>query len=734
MDNRQRNSPYSSGGRNPNSTAPIAYGSTSGASDTLRSSIADPHSIPRLESRGISASSQQFASPASANRIPPSDPSYTPPPPANQIPSGGLHYTSRIPPPSPNHGNPSPPPPSPYYGVQTTSSLEEEEPHERSQVAPSSSGGRVPSSAPRSSGGRVQSAGGSGSSRPHKNPRSKSPRRGARRTKSSGERQTDDHKNGSRPRVLEFRAEDAPSTSNGGGGGSGVASRPANVSSSDEISSARRDAQDLQVAAGQREVDGDYLRHMLEVCKKDQETLQVKLNNALENADGVENLEQLFSANDALVLAINAGKEPLKREKKKKQKQKVLDGPTIELLVQNEDVFSLICMLRAPTEKRLSAALALMKFAKENDQLRNEIRSSGGMHSFLTLYRGRTTGLELRVVASLAVAYVLPSFVAKSQVTSQMAIKFLECIRFLITTQPVSPQNVTITRQEMYSAASAGVNALWINTVRPLIALEKSKQVSKLPMPTHEKQSSSFRRFRGRTGGGMSDQGQESKETQDMTELSVTLITHIAKVASQEKIHTGYDIVEQVCAEDVARPIAVREGLLSTLVEWIRSKDLALMRPSASALRYLISIEDQYNAGWIHSQVVNEGAVSEIVKLFNESVGNNVREAITEMISALCLAAPTRAAVVESNCVIYLVSILYEHSSASAENMVLNAASALLQLAAGGIMQAGSSALSKRGSNVIDKQETVLKCVHKSETIIISPFSFCLSICSSLLM
>jgi hypothetical protein len=312
-----------------------------------------------------------------------------------------------------------------------------------------------------------------------------------------------------------------------------------------------------------------------------------------------------------------------------------------------------------------------------------------------------------------------------------MAIKFLECIRFLITTQPVSPQNVTITRQEMYSAASAGVNALWINTVRPLIALEKSKQVSKLPMPTHEKQSSSFRRFRGRTGGGMSDQGQESKETQDMTELSVTLITHIAKVASQEKIHTGYDIVEQVCAEDVARPIAVREGLLSTLVEWIRSKDLALMRPSASALRYLISIEDQYNAGWIHSQVVNEGAVSEIVKLFNESVGNNVREAITEMISALCLAAPTRAAVVESNCVIYLVSILYEHSSASAENMVLNAASALLQLAAGGIMQAGSSALSKRGSNVIDKQETVLKCVHKSETIIISPFSFCLSILSS---
>lgn len=228
-------------------------------------------------------------------------------------------------------------------------------------------------------------------------------------------------------------------------------------------------------------------------------------------------------------------------------------------------------------------------------------------------------------------------------------------------------------------------------------------------MPTLEKQISGFRRFRARTGGGVFDQGQELKEVQDMTELAVTLIAHIAKAANQEGVQTAYGIVEQICAEDMARPIAVREGLLSTLVEWIRSKDLSQMRSSASALRYLISIEDKYNAGWIHSQVVNEGAVSEIVKLFNESVGNDVREAIAEMISALCQSPPTRAAVVESNCVIYLVSLLYEHSSPSSENMVHYAASALLQLAAGGIMQAGTSTLSKRGSSAMDKQETVLK-------------------------
>lgn len=485
--------------------------------------------------------------------------------------------------------------------------------------------------------------------------------------------------------------------------------RRTEVAPSDDITDAHRDSQNLETAARATDADGEYIRHMLEVCKKHQEKLQVKLNNALENPDGTC-LEKLFTANDELVAALKAGNEALKKERKMKEKHNFLDGPTIELLVQNEDVFSLICMLRAPTEKRLYAALALMRFAKNNDALRNEIRSSGGMHSFLTLYRGRSTDRDLRVVASLAVAYVLPSFVAKSQVTSPITMKLLECLRFLVTAPPTSFHDVNISRQQMYCAASTGVNALWTNIIRPLIALEKSKEDTRVDtMPALEKQVSGFRRFRARTGGGVFDQEQELKEVEDMTELAVTLITQIAKAANQEDVQTAYDIVEHVCAEDMARPIAVREGLLTTLVQWIRSEDLSKMRPSASALRYLISIEDKYNAGWIHSQVVNEGAVSEIVKLLNESVGNEVREAIAEMISALCQAPPTRAAVVESNCVLYLISLLYEQSNPASENMVHYAASALLQLAGASITQAGSSTLSKRGSSVMDKQDMFLK-------------------------
>ena len=167
-----------------------------------------------------------------------------------------------------------------------------------------------------------------------------------------------------------------------------------------------------------------------------------------------------------------------------------------------------------------------------------------------------------------------------------------------------------------------------------------------------------------------------------------------------------------MCEVDAARPIAVREGLLRVLVDWIRSKDVDKVRPAASALRYLISIKDKYMAGWIHSQVVNEGAVSEIVKLLNESVGHDVRVAVAQMLSALCVAPHTRAAVVEADCVGYLVSLLYEHSAPASVDMVHHAGTALLQLAAGAMTRASAvsgNSLAILDSSAPDKQETVVE-------------------------
>ena len=478
--------------------------------------------------------------------------------------------------------------------------------------------------------------------------------------------------------------------SRGNGGTPGVV---AHVASGELLQDAKENIRSLLTATKSSDIDASQIRELLECCKKDQEKLQVKLSNALEEADAIDNLEELFGLNDEICTAIEAAKDTLKKHKEKGKKRAV-EGPTIDVLVENQDVFSLICMLRAPNEKRLQAALALMMFAKENNALSNEIRSSGGMHSFLTMFRTRGTTRELQVVACMAIAYTLPSFVASSQTTPSLGIKILECLRFLVTSNPVSPNGVVISKEDMCHAASVGVSVLWINAIQPLITMEKVKKESKKARPAlKQSQSLRFGRIRSRGGGGVFDQSHESMEIQELTESAVTLIAHLAKLTQtkQLRIEIGYNIVEQVCEVDEARPIAVREGLLAIIVEWIRSGDINKIRPAASALRYLISIEDKYMAGWIHSQVVNEGAIREIVKLLNESVGHYVRVAVAQMLSALCVAPHTRAAVVDANCVSYLVALLYEHTSPDSEEMVFCAGSALLQLAAGAMMRASFS-------------------------------------------
>ena len=239
----------------------------------------------------------------------------------------------------------------------------------------------------------------------------------------------------------------------------------------------------------------------MEYCKKDQKALEGKLCNVLdeENADLTMELVRM---NDEICIAIEAGKDALKLKMERTKKKKTAEGPTIELLEKNRDVFSLICMLRAPNEKRMQAALALMKFAKGDGALREEIISSGGIHSFLTLFQ-QTRGVtrELKVVASLAVAYILPSYVVLSQTSASIGLKLVECLHFLATSKPISPNGFIITITEMCKAASVGVNILWINSIQPLIAMKKVKdECSSSPPSLRPGKTVRYGRLRSRTG------------------------------------------------------------------------------------------------------------------------------------------------------------------------------------------------------------------------------------------
>eukprot|EP00934_Nitzschia_sp_Nitz4_P002509 Nitzschia sp. Nitz4//scaffold39_size137210//43905//51277//NITZ4_003195-RA/size137210-augustus-gene-0.188-mRNA-1//-1//CDS//3329550371//2499//frame0 len=482
------------------------------------------------------------------------------------------------------------------------------------------------------------------------------------------------------------------------------------VGSGSEVRTAKTNSTALLQAAKTSELDVGLVNELLETCKKDQEKLQLRLNNALEEAEEVENLEELFAVNDGICSAIDAANEALKQAPKK-QAPEDDEGPAINVLVENEDVFSLICMLRANNERQTIAALALMRFARENEVLRNEIRSSGGMHSFLTMFRMKGMTPELQVVFSMAVAYVLPSFVVSSQTSSTVGLKIVECLRFLVSTHPVTMRDTVITREEMIKAASVGIHVLWINAIQPLLLLESAKAESKQTRPSRQLRASMIGR-RASSGGNMFDQGQESLETQELTELAVSLITHIARLTDNPgdmHLDIGYNIVEQVCEVDAARSIAVREGFLKILVGWIRSKQVEKVRPAASALRYLISIQDKYMAGWIHSQVVNENAVGDIVQLLQESIGHDVRLAVAEMVSALCVASHTRAAVVESRCVSFLVALLYEHNDpAASRDMIRFAANALLHLAGGALNRVATRTGAIPFEGTSEKQESVI--------------------------
>ena len=365
----------------------------------------------------------------------------------------------------------------------------------------------------------------------------------------------------------------------------------------------------------------------------------------------------------------------------------------VNVLVGKEDIFSLILMLKAPLEKCLDSALALMDFSRQAERhrdsksmrLRSEIRSAGGLNALLALFRTKGTTREVRVVAALAVAYLLPSLVESSTtLTPTLALRIVECLDFLFSSLPVSPRSEEIAKVEMYNASIMGLkNYLFIF---PLLQLADT--------------AFETRRARGRQRGAL-DHRQEALERQKLFEITVELIVKMAKLTESDmvdgapgesKLSLRYTLVEQVCAIDAARPLAVREGLIQVLVEWVKSKDPDKVRSAATSLRDLTSTLDQYMAGWIHSQTVNSGSLGEIVKLVEcTEYGHDVRLAVAQILSSLCAASHTREAVVEAQCIKYLISLLWcdDSSDPSSQQVAYAAGSALLQLAAGAMNRAG---------------------------------------------
>jgi hypothetical protein len=409
-------------------------------------------------------------------------------------------------------------------------------------------------------------------------------------------------------------------------------------------------------------------------------------------------------------------------------------------LVNKRDIFSLICMLRVhQNEARLDAAMALMRFGraaeyencevdkKEAMRLRDEIRSSGGLHSLLTLFRTRGISHELKVVTALAVAYLLPSFVdfsSETQTSPGLGLKIIECLTFLICAKPVVNDGENLNAEEMLQASIMALTSFWVSHLEPMFTYKTANQANASDVldiySLLDRQ-----RSHGITENLVLDQRRDSAALDELLERTVSLVVHIAKYENELAVKSSphremgdvhpSTLVEQVCALDFARPIAVREGILHILVNWIGSNDREKIRSSVSSLLYLTSVSDKYLAGWIHSEMVNNRAVQGLADLTRDiSVTYDVRLAIAKILSFLCAAPHTRAAVAEAKCIYFLIGILHDYSDPATEEAVSVAGIAIVQLAAGAITRVSSSTRDDLKESPI----TTAIGVHKLDSVI----------------
>ena len=513
-----------------------------------------------------------------------------------------------------------------------------------------------------------------------------------------------------------------------GGGGSASSSSAAKEESvpDDMLETARENSRTLQSICRQGQegtVDPSILEYYLSMCTQDQERIS---SSSVGNMD-IDKVEKVLAVNDMLLTAIEVGQEYKKQFQKKPASSKKNDSLAIASLVAKKDIFSLICMLRAQDEnQRLEAALALMHFARkaelddaneEDRRLRNEIISSGGLHSLLTLYRSRSSMFELKTVVALAIAYLMSSSsLLKPGLKPGLGIKIMECLRFLSQGRDVSPRGERIAKEESFQAAAIGLTNFWVNQLEPLLRSQGGELPALLQRPTAGADHLGRLSRRGRTAPGhVFDQRKEAIGTQELLEMTVSLIIEFASQTSAATSRVASDpvlLVEQICAVEVARPIAVREGVLKILVGWIERDGNGRNRLAAAhSLLNLTRIKDKYMAGWIHSQMVNEGALPAIVRLTrDESLGPQARLAIAKILSSLCVAPHTRAAVVEAECIHFLVDILFEH--VTSEEVALFASQALMQLAAGAITRASALGADGVQSNAFvspDKRDKVIE-------------------------
>lgn len=344
------------------------------------------------------------------------------------------------------------------------------------------------------------------------------------------------------------------------------------------------------------------------------------------------------------------------------------------------------------------------------------------MSALLDEFHSEAAKQELKVATALAVAYLLPACIKSNDPPcSAVGLQIVDCLRFLFTPRPTMIRGEMIDVRDLCHASVTGVYTFWRNALSPALSRALSRREALMSGSTTPLERPSLMTRRNldlheeASGGALVAGRNQQRDVLELEELLRQTIALIVQMAKRTELITDdsdvvfksaqqllYKLVKQVCAIDMARPIAAREGLLDVLASWIRSQDEETMCAGVVSVKGLAAARDGYMAGWIHSLIVDKGVLSKIVPLSQTTTSITVQVAVAETLLSLCRAPHTRTAVVESGGISCLVSFLRGFAGASSNQRAAFAAGkALLPILIESMAQSSMLTLVSQESNTV---------------------------------
>lgn len=293
----------------------------------------------------------------------------------------------------------------------------------------------------------------------------------------------------------------------------------------------------------------------------------------------------------------------------------------------------------------------------------------------LTLYYSSSDSDELMTLSALATVYLLPLMIVSAELKASTNILMgtIECILHLIGTS-FGEDRFGLPSQEIRSAVALAMGEIWWKVLSSKLAVAEDVAATLrgtvVARSDGEEDYIPPRRRRiQRRKSVFTSHARDDVEYDQLVYGFAQLTVLAAKTESKRSLlqitqpncksllYQFVFIVESVCNSDFARPAAINAGLLELLFLWLKSRDIELERPAANLLCRTVTMGDDYSNGFIHSQIIAEGLLANVMRLL-ESEDSSVRLSMVASLSSMTRSLQARNAIIQAQGVRYIVQLL----------------------------------------------------------------------------